>query len=241
MAYKRKQYMIRPLFDLLAGKSVDINAQHTKIMRFMANFILYPFFRVFSPVSTFSISMIIFLIMYYAYVHFNVYNPVVHFLWAIYYCFVVSQMVSTLVCTFGFFVGFSLYVKFRFNEVNKKFRSRNLKNIVKSIKEHKLICDYIEEINNIAAPHLTIFYLGLVFSFDISLYLSLYGHNPIIRIVMAYCCALLLFGFFLTYYSCALFVSEAHRPYKIINSLMVKRRLRITIKWKVSLTCFIFI
>ena len=110
------------------------------------------------------------------------------------------------------------------------FRSRNLKKIVKGIKEHKLICDYAEEINDLLATHLVVFYLLLAFSLDISLYLSLYGHNPCLRIVMTYCCVLLLFGIFISYCSCALFVSEAHEPYKIMNSLMVKRRLPIRIK-----------
>ena len=66
------------------------------------------------------------------------------------------------------------------------------------------------------------------------MYLSLYGHNPVVRIVMTFASVSLLFGCFMVYSLSGLFTYEAHKPYNIANSLMVKKRLGVRTKWKVS-------
>ena len=118
------------------------------------------------------------------------------------------------------------------------FKSGKIKIVLKAIRKHKLLCDLVKQLNNLMTTHLTVFYLGLSFSFDIAMYLLFYGHNPLIRIVMLFgSVSILLCGFFL-YSLSALFTCEAHKSYDIINCLMVKKRLPVRIKWKVSWTCF---
>ena len=219
----------------MAGKSGGLNRKHTRILRLLANLLLYPFFKVICPILAISISVIICGSMYHAYVKFDVvYNPVIHFLWAIYFSFVISQMVSTLVLTFSIFGGYSLYLKFRFKQVNQMFKSGKIKIVAKAIRKHKFLCEHVEQLNDLISTHLTTFYFGLSFSLDIAMYLSLYGHNPAIRIVMAFASVSLVFGCFAVSSLSALFTYEAHKSYDVINCLMVKKRLPVRIKWKVS-------
>ena len=146
----------------MAGKSAGLNKKHTRTLRLMANLLVYPSFKVIRPILTISISVIIFGLMYYAYVKSDVaYNPLLHFLWAIYFCFVVSQMVSTLIFTFSLFCGYSLYLKFRFKQVNQMFKRYKIKTVVKAIQQHKLLCDLVTQLNSLITTHLTVFYLGL--------------------------------------------------------------------------------
>ena len=176
--------------------------------------------------------------MYYAYRNFDInYNPVIHFLWAIYYCFVISQMVYSILISFGVVIGFSLYIKFRFKEVNELLKSNNLSNIIKGIELHKLICNQVEDVNSVIAVHWMVFFLAMTFAWDIAFYLTLYGQSSVMRIVMANCSVWLLFGSFFTFCSGAVFNAEAHRSYELINSFMIKRKLNFRTKWKVSFAC----
>ena len=223
----------------MAGKSVGLNKKHLRILRLVANLLTYPFLKVIRPILTISVSATILVLMYYAYVRFDVvYNPVIHLLWAIYFCFVISQMISILFFTFSLFSAYAFYLRFRFKQVNQMFKSGKIKIVLKAIRKHKLLCDLVKQLNDLMTTHLTVFYLGLSFSLDIAMYLSLYGQNPIIRIVMVFVSVSILFcGFFLHSLS-ALFTSEAHKSYDVINSLIVKKHLPLRTKWKVSWTCF---
>lgn len=178
--------------------------------------------------------------MHYAYKNFDIdYNPVIHFLWAIYYCFVISQMVYTLIIFFSLIIGYSLYFKFRFNQVNQLFKSNNIRKISKAVYLHKSICDQVKQINDVYSVYLTVFCVAMTLGWDIAFYLTLYGQTSIMRLVMANGSVCLLFGSFFTFCSGALFVSEAHKPYKTMNSFNVrnKRNLSVRIKWRVSFAC----
>ena len=242
MAYQRKQHVIRVVFDLMEGKREGLCKKNYKILRFIADTVLWSFYKFLGPIMTISISSVILIWMYYYAYNYNVnYNPVIHFIWAIYYCFVVYQMISTFVIIFGLIIGFSLYIKLRFKQVNQLFKNRNLMMISLGVVMHKSLCEKVEQVNNVFSFHLTVFCLVMTLGWDIAFYLTLYGHNPVIRIVMANCSVWLLFGSFFAYCSGALFTSEAHKPYELINSLMVKRNLCFKRKWKVSFSFIIIL
>ena len=244
MAYREKHYIIKPLIDIIEGKSSGLNKKHLRIIRLICNLILYPFFKIIGPILSISISIIVLIAMYYAYGNFDIdYNPVIHFLWAIYYCFVISQMVYTLIIFFTLISGFSVYFKFRFNQVNQLFKSDDIRKISRAIHLHKLLYEQVEQINDVFSVHLTVFCLAMTLAWDIAFYLTLYGQTHVMRFVMANCSVCLLFGSFFTFCSGALFVSEAHKPYKIMNSFNVrsKRNLSIRIKLKVSFACLTII
>ena len=147
MAYQKKQYVIRPVFDILEGKSAGLNQKNLLILRFLFNAMGLTFFKVLSPVLITSISLTILSQVYYAYTNYGVnYNPVITLIWAIYYCFVISQMVLTMVISFGVLIIFSLYIKFRFNQVNQLFKSNNIQMIKLAIGIHKSLCNEVEDI-----------------------------------------------------------------------------------------------
>ena len=224
---------------MLEGKSAGLNKKDYAIIRLFGNLIGFPFFIVINPVLTILASVMVIVMMLYAYLNFDVkYNPVIHFVWAIYFCFVISQIVPTLVLTFGMFIALALHFKFRFKNVNRMIKTNKMTKIAKAIKKHKKICCDVEEVNKITTNYLITFYFAITFALDIALYLSLYGDNTLIRIVMVNCSCCILFGIFAAYCSSAIFISEAHKPYKIIMSLIAKKRFRV--KWKVSLIDLIF-
>lgn len=237
MAYKEKQYIIQPLIDLLEGKNPGLYHKNLKILRFLGNALLPSLFNVICPALALFISLIIWVSMYNVYCKYNIYNPVIHSLWAIYYSFVVFQMVYSLLLAFTIIISLSLLMKFRFNGVNKFFKSKNMNIITKAITKHKILCDQVEEMNNIISIHLTIPFLAVTLAWDIAFYLTLYGQNSLLRFVMGNCSFLLLFGTFFAFFSSVLIVSEAHKPYEEMNSLMTKKCLNYRLKWKVSLTC----
>ena len=128
VAYQKKQYVFKPVAELLQGKSAGLNEKHVRIIHVMANSVLLAFFLLICPVMVMSISLIVLAAMYYAYRTFDInYDPVIHSLWAIYYCFVVSQMVYFILISFRIVIGFSLYVKFKFEEVNQLLKSNTVK------------------------------------------------------------------------------------------------------------------
>ena len=238
MAYQRKQHVIRVVFDMIEGKRGGLCAKHYRIIRFIANTVLWSFYKFLGPIMTISISLVILIWMYYYTYNYDVkYNPVIHFLWAIYYCFVVYQMISTFVIVFALIIGFSLYIKFRFKQVNQMFNQSNLEIISLGVVMHKSLCEKVEQVNHVFSLHLTVFCLAMTLGWDIAFYLTLYGHSPVMRIVMANCSVWLLFGSFFAYCSSALFTSEAHKPYEMMNSSVVKRNLCFRTKWKVSFSC----
>ena len=240
MAYKEKLDIVKPLIDILEGKNSGLNQKHLKILRFMGNILLPLIFNIICPALVLLISLKILITMYYAYNNFDVdYNPVIHFLWAIYYWFDISQMVYSIVLAFGLLTSFSLYIKLRFNQVNKLLKSNNIKIILTAIKKYRILCSQVEEINNLMSIHLTAPLLAVTFAWDIAFYLTLYGQSFTLRFVMAIITFLLLLGSLFSFFSGALFISEAHKPYEKINSLMVKKCLNYRSKWKVSWTCLI--
>ena len=239
MAFQEKQYLIKPLVDILEGKSSCLNRKHLKMLRFMSNAIIPLVFDVFCPAIILLASLFVLISMYYAYDNFDVhYNPIIHFLWAMYYCFVVSQLMYSFIIGFGIAIGFSIYIKFRFNEVNKLFKSNNNMTILKAILKHKLLCDQVEETNNLISIHLTVPFLAMTLAWDVAFYLTLYGQSLALRFITALLSSFLLAGSFFSFCCGALFVSEAHKPYVRINSLMINRRLSFKIKLKVSFYCF---
>lgn len=238
IAYQKKQYIIRPLIDIIEGKNAGLNEKHLRLVRLIGNLILYPSFKIVCPVLSMSISIVVLVAMYYAYFYFNVkYNPVIHTLWALYYCFVISQMVYSLFFVFIVVAGFSLHIKFMYTQVNELFKSKNIRKILRAIKMHKILCDQVKNFNDAASVHLTVFCLALTLGWDVAFYLALYGHNSGLRIVMANASVWLLFGSSFTFFCGAFFSSEAHKPYKIINSLILDTSLSVRIKWKVSFVC----
>ena len=164
MAYQRKQYVIQPLVDLMEDKSANLNKKHKKIIRVIANLLAYPFVKVIRPFLTYSISVTILGFMYHAYIEFDViYNPVIHFLWAIYFCFVVSQMISTLVFTFSMFSAYSLYLKFRFKQVNLMFKSGKIKIVMRVVVRQDYYCHLLMRQVSSTYIHIFLSYKGLKF------------------------------------------------------------------------------
>ena len=157
----------------------------------------------------FILTILIFMI--HAYLNFNVtYNPVIHSLWAIYYCFVVHQMISTLIMSYSIIGGLAMYIRLRFKQVNQQLQSKKIREIRKGMVQHERLCHYVYELNDLFSIHLTVFYMVLTISCDIALYLTLYGHNPVLRIVSATASVWILFGQLFTFCSSTLFISQAH-------------------------------
>lgn len=242
MVYKKKQYILKPLFDITKGKSAGLNQKNLKSLKLVCYSMGLVFFKMVGPFLTLSISLINLTAMYYAYINFNVnYNLIIHFLWAIYFNFVFSQMIYSLIITLGVVIAYSLYIKYQFRQINNMFKSNSLAMIKLAMSFHHDICSELQEINKLLTIILPLFLLAITFAWDLAFYLTLYGHNAMLRIVMANCSVWILFGVFFSLCASAIFISEAHRPYKIINSMIVKRKkpLGVKMKWKVSLSILI--
>ena len=198
MAYKEKQYIIKPMIYILEGKNSGFNYKHLKTLRFLSNALLPMIFTIICPALVILISLKILIQMYYAYNNFDIdyidYNPVIHFLWAIYYCFVISQTVYSLLIVFVLLISFSLNLNLIYNQVNKLFNSNNIKIILIAIKKHKILCSQVEEMNNEISIHLTIPFSALTFALDIAFYLTLYKQSLTLRFVTANCIFFTLFG-----------------------------------------------
>ena len=238
MFYNNKQYLMRPLIQVLEGENAGLNQTNYKLMRLIISLALILLYKLGKPILTLIFILTILIFMIYAYFNFDVtYNPVIHSLWAIYYCFVLHQVTSILIVCYTAITGFALYIKFRFKQVNQLMKSKRIRNIRKGMIQHERVCHYVYEFNNMLSIHLTVFYIALTISIDIAFYLTLYGHNPVLRIVGLTASIWLLIGQFFTFCSSALFISEAHKSCYFMNSLIVKKMkyLKLSSKWKVRL------
>ena len=234
--YNDKQHLVRPLLEIMEGKNAELNQANYKLIRLAINLLSILIYKLGKPILTLIFTLTILTFMIYAYFNFDVtYNPVIHSLWAIYYCFVVHQMISTLILSYSLIGGLAMYIRFRFKQVNQQLQSKKVRKIRKGMVQHERLCRYIYELNDLISKPLTVFYIVLTISCDIAFYLTLYGHNPVLRFIGAFASVWLLFGQFFTFCSSALFISEAHKSYKFMNSLMVKKmkHFKFSTKWKV--------
>ena len=222
----------------MEGKNAGLHQANYKLFRLAIHLSLSLILELGKPILTLIGILTILIFMIHAYLDFNVtYNPVIHSLWAIYYCFVVHQMISTLIMSYSIIGGFAVYIKLRFKQVNQQLQSKKIREIRKGMVQHERLSHYVNELNDWFSIHLTVFYMVLTISCDIALYLALYGHNPVLRTIGVLASVLLLSGQFFTFCSSALFISEAHKSYIFMNSLMVKKikYFKFSTKWKVRL------
>ena len=220
----------------MEGKKAGLNQANYKLIRLAGSLLLVLVFELGKPILLLIFILTILIFMVYAYLNFDVtYNPVIHSLWAIYYCFVVHQTVSTLIVSYSIIGALAMYIRLRFKQVNQQLQSKKIREIRKGMIQHERVCHYVYELNNLFSKPSTVFYMVLTIACDIAFYMTLYGHNPVLRIVSAFASIWLLFGQFFTFCSSALFISEAHKSYKFMNSLMVRKikYFKFNTKWKV--------
>ena len=164
------------------------------------------------------------------------YNVAFYILFALYYSFVIHQMIMSILIASIIICGHSIFLRFRFSQVNLMLKTKQRRNVRRAIIEHQKLCSMVNDYNKIVSKMLGVFYILLTFSMDTMLHATLYGHNNFSRMITGIGFISVLFTCFYTFCTGALFTSEANKPYKTANSLMVKKKngLSIRTSWKVS-------
>lgn len=164
------------------------------------------------------------------------YNIVFYILFALYYSFVIHQMIMSILIASIIICGHSIFLRFRFSQVNLMLKTKQRRNVRRAIIEHQKLCSMVNDYNKIVSKMLGVFYILLTFSMDTMLHATLYGHNTFSRMITGIGFISVLFTCFYTFCTGALFTSEANKPYKTANSSMVKKKngLSIRTSWKVS-------
>ena len=138
VGYSNKQYLMRPLVELLEGKNVELNQSNYKLIRLVVSLLLILVFELGKSILLLIFILTILIFMIYAYLNFDVtYNPVIHSLWVIYYCFVVHQTVSSLILSYSIIGGLAMYIRLRFKQVNQQLQSKKIREIRKGIVQHE--------------------------------------------------------------------------------------------------------
>lgn len=196
------------------------------------------------PIISFGFIIMMTVFMYIAYIDGKVnYNLPTFICWWAYYCFCADHITATI---FGILILVEMllmYLIVVFDRINQKFKSMNqsfhlvhFKLLSKLIEEHYFISLKTNEFNKLFTKILGIFYLGMTISIDISVYIALYGYNPLVRIL---CVGLAIILYIFTnafVLALALVIKKAHWSYAFMNSLIATKLLPLKYKFKVTLT-----
>ena len=105
------------------------------------------------------------------------YNMVFYILFALYYSFVIHQMIMSILIASIIICGHSIFLRLRFNQVNLMLKTKKRIYVRKAIVQHEKLCSMVNDYNSIVSKSLGVFYIVLTFSMDTMLYATLYGHN----------------------------------------------------------------
>lgn len=196
------------------------------------------------PIICFGLILLISTFMYIAYFDGDVnYNLPVYICWWFYYSFCAVQITAsilTLTITLSMII---FYLHFRFDQINEKFKTidANKSNkkinfylVKKIVDEHYLVSKKITEFNGMLTKPMGLFYLGMTMAIDISVYITIYGYHPFVRILCG-CIATVMF--MLTYiiaFTLGALINKAHSPYQLINSLIATKTIPLRYKFKVN-------
>lgn len=241
MVYTGKFIVFRPLLEWAEGKPSGLIPKYDRFFRILTNIVVTPFMKFICPILDVSILISISSSMFSKYMKStDEYNVAFYILFALYYSFVIHQMIMSILIASIIICGYSIFLRFRFSQVNLMLKSKKSRNVRRAIVEHQKLCSMVNDYNKITSKPLCVFHILLTFSMDTMLYVTLYGHNPFSRVITGIGFMSVLFASFYTFCTGALFTSEAHKPYKTTNSLMVKKKKGLSIRtsWKVSSALF---
>lgn len=230
------------LFGFLKGEKLGLPDLLYRKIRIVLNFSTILLLEFLYPIVSIGFIILMTVFMYIAYTDGQVnYNLPTYICWWAYYCFCAVHITATI---FGLLILVEMiliYLIVKFDQVNKKLKSMDQSfhlvhfNLLKKlIDEHYFISLKTNEFNKLLTKILGIFYLGMTISIDISVYIAVYGYNPLVR-ALCIGLAIILYIFTNTFVlAMALVIKRAHWSYAFMNSLIATKLLSLKYKFKVT-------
>ena len=230
----------------MKGETVNLPKKYYRKLRISIIIAIIGCLKILFPIISVGFITLLSVFMYTAYTDsdINYYLPV-YLCWWLYYCFCAVQITAIAIGYSVLFGIITLYLFFKLDEVNEMFkRIRSGKrfiynSIIKAIDNHYSVAYKIIKFDSILTKAFAILYLGVTIAIDISLFIAIYGSNPLVRIICGNLAFLLffrvlLFGLFLSSIS-----SKAHWSYQLMNSLIATKKIPLRLKFKVIFKTYI--
>ena len=226
------------------GETVNLQRKTYRTFRIIIIIVTVVCTKILFPIISFGFIILQSVFMYIAYTKSDVnYNLPIYICWCFYYCFCAVHITATI---FGLLIIVEVilaYLIAKFGQINQKLKSMDqgfdlvhFSLLKKLIEEHYLISLKTNEFNKLFTKILGIFYVGMTISIDISVYIALYGYNPLVR-ALCIGLAIILYIFTNTFVlALALVVKKAHWSYAFMNSLIATKLPPLKYKLKVTST-----
>lgn len=156
------------------------------------------------------------------------------------------DLIITITVATSVVIIFYLYYKFRFDQINRRFKFISSKlqtstiipkkresQLIRLIDQHNQMAIEIHTFNMILRRIAAMIFLSLSLVLIVTIYLAIHMKDNLLRIfiINMFLC-FFIFGFVLTYVF-ALQIESAHQSYKLIHSLICKFKMRFIIRMKV--------
>jgi hypothetical protein len=180
---------------------------------------------------------IIYLIVYIRQDH-NFYFVIV-LIFLLFASYVTVEMVSVM--TVGVVVIYctALYLRLRFQQINKQFQrisTKNLKSLQSLIRDHNRVTVMTKDCDILFSKFFGVLYFYTPFVVNLVLYISIYGNSSIyIRSLLSILAFFTSIGMYLLSYIPTQVSTEAHRSYNTINSINARNKIQLQTKLKVRL------
>ena len=233
------------LFDinlLKNGFTNRLNEKNLQKMKILSE-LLYRLLNV--AMSLGKISFTLFIIFYFLMILSNVHNTnildVINY--SFYYFFLLyggNNAISLGGCYSMFIILSVNYVKLRFDQVNEKMLliNQNQKNfyykrLFKLISEHKSIEKKVKLYNSKITRLFTCCLTGLTIGFISNLYVLIFSNDLIHKIFSFYIAFITLIFEVFCMLKIVVVTDSAHKPYSILNSMIVKKKINLKTKLRV--------
>ena len=232
------------LFEFLKGEKMGFPHLLYRKARIAFNLSIILFLEILYPIVSAGFVILLTVFMYIAYTDGKVnYNLPTYICWWAYYCFCAVHITATIFGLLTIVEVILAYLIAKFGQINQKLKSMDqgfdlvhFSLLKKLIEEHYLISLKTNEFNKLFTKILGIFYVGMTISIDISVYIALYGYNPLVR-ALCIGLAIILYIFTNTFVlALALVVKKAHWSYAFMNSLIATKLPPLKYKLKVTST-----
>ena len=237
----------------MKGKKIGLNDKNYRRLRIVISLSVILLLKIIFPIISLGIIILISWFMYIAYNDGQVnYNLPVYICWWFYYCFCAVHIVATVFSYVIILMIGLLYIKFRLDQINQKYKLIHKGNILNEklfnasipftfmklkrlIDEHYDIAFIIVQLNEMFNKIVAIIYIGMTIAIDISIYIVFYGHNSYVRFLSFNLAVLLLIGTYFIAYASASLITKAHWAYPLLNSLIAKNKIPLKYKFKVQI------
>ena len=201
------------------------------------------FFKILFPLICFGFIVLLTTFMYIAYIDgFVKYNLSIYICWWFYYSFCAVQIAASIMSFCVFFPLLIVYLRFRFDQINEKFKKIDVRSnkrinfylVKKILDEHCLVSQKVSELNKLLTKPMGLYYVGMTMAIDISMFIAIYGYNPLVRIL---CGCLAIVMFIMTYmyvFTLGSLINKIHWSYELINSLIATKTIPLRHKYKVN-------